>query len=468
MNDNQITGEQKLINICINLLVICITCVAVVFVGIENKTTTIVLAWIGNFVFIYGVIVFAKHEQNVLNQYFLFYIMYYLFSYSHVFLYSIGIEYEKFNLIELYSRDLINKYIVYFILCTIGMIDAFFLACKRVFKESECKEVSAASVRIVCWLLLFISAPIYLYSIIKDVTLVYASGYRAIYNVTDSGNTIVQSMAMWCIPCLFFLIYEYKKSKLKYIFVTIMLAIIIGYLYIGSRSTPIIIMMASVLFYQTCIEKISRNKILLFCLLGLVCFIFVANISVLRSQANKTLSVYINAVFSTEDIGALVVDSIGEMGSSMQIWLRLQYLVPDLYGYRYGFSYVASVLACIPSILFGGFSFVNYAALAQWITIVENETYGLGFSHLGELYYNFGWLGIPMSIFINYFLINVLSGKITYARFSKYKYVYAVCAFCIIADIARSSMYLIVRELVYGLLIPGILIILIDNGLKKE
>ena len=149
---------------------------------------------------------------------------------------------------------------------------------------------------------------------------------------------------------------------------------------------------------------------------------------------------------------------LGEFGNSAQIWLRLQKLIPDIYDYHYGFSYIASFLSCIPSVLFGGYSFAEHANLSDWITNIEHSSYGLGFSMLGEAYYNFGWLGPVGIFFVGLFIFITMSCCWLPSCLKKYSTVFSTIALYIFATNGRGAMYLEIRSVFYCIIIPAVLI----------
>ena len=69
-------------------------------------------------------------------------------------------------------------------------------------------------------------------------------------------------------------------------------------------------------------------------------------------------------------------------------------LVPSLSDYRYGTSYLVSLLSWIPTPLFGNVHPVTiYGELSWWLQNSLRLPYGPGFSMMAEAYINFGWFG---------------------------------------------------------------------------
>lgn len=423
--------------------------------------------WIGNFLFIYGLYVFNKKTGTNINQYSLFWISWFLFSFGQCFLYSIGFQYKKFDLFSIYGADIIECYLLFFIFSSLMILTAGELIIVPKNKILNIKkypqQFSDKSVKRVFWVLLFLSGSVLIPEIIEKSVVSQAYGYAQIYEDTNDTNTLVSSLSMLYIPSIFILITAYKSSKVRFFMLALLLIPVLGYLYVGTRSAPIGIILCFLYLWHIAIKPI-RGKYLF---IGILCipllFQLTSTIALIRSESDRSFVSMADSLMMNDSLIDPIVNTLGEMGGSMQVWLRLQYLIPGQYDYGYGFSYLAAVLACIPSFLLGGFSFTTYANLSSWITNVEGENYGLGFSTLGEAYYNFGWFGIIFMFFVSCFIFYMLTGDFCSKRMIRYKPALSAIVLYIFVTTGRNAMYLSIRYIVYSIMIPIIIISLIDH-----
>lgn len=142
-------------------------------------------------------------------------------------------------------------------------------------------------------------------------------------------------------------------------------------------------------------------------------------------------------------------------------------LVPQSINLKLGQSYIASFLARVPSVLLGGYSLTKYANLSQWLMETLNMSYGPGFSMHAEAYYNFGLLGIPFMFFIGWFYSKLISNNFIKGPMKKYKNVLSTIAFYLFAMNIRDSMYLTIRNEVFIVLLPILIIYLVYNTQKN-
>ena len=125
---------------------------------------------------------------------------------------------------------------------------------------------------------------------------------------------------------------------------------------------------------------------------------FIANY---RSNRDEGALSSLNKVLNNDDNP--IIQTINELGGTMNAWCLTDKAIPSLQNYGYGSSYISSVGMLIPSFMLGGLSFANYAALDIWLQNIWNMSYGPGFNIFAETYYNFGWyIGILFSFILGY------------------------------------------------------------------
>ncbi|MGE1062808.1 O-antigen polysaccharide polymerase Wzy [Megasphaera paucivorans] len=451
----------------IGCVILCIMLLA----DIDSINTTMLTAWVGNILLLYGIYVFKKYTGTHINQYSLFWISWFVFSYGQIFLYSMGITDGKYDVMMRYSTELINQYLFYFILASIFVL----IAGQRILVSNTVEpintgeiQISDITVRIVFCLMLVISASIFWSDLLSMIMLSGTYGYHAIYENREGANSLISSISMWYIPSLLVLMASYKNSKCKIFILFLLLFPALCFLYIGLRGRALAIILSVLFLWHSSIKPLNGKKTFILIGLGILFFNVIFGIAAIRDEGSRSFEFMVNSILTQHSTGNSVINSISEMGGSMQIWLMLQSLIPQQYSYDYGFSYLASLLSCIPSFLLDGFSFSKYANLSEWIMNVEGSNYGLGFSLIGEAYYNFGWFGIIALFFVGYFIFYVLSGKWGSKKLIKYQQAFAAIGLYIFITTVRDSMYLSFRYILYTIIIPIILIYLIESDRHRK
>ena len=130
-----------------------------------------------------------------------------------------------------------------------------------------------------------------------------------------------------------------------------------------------------------------------------------------RLISNKSITSLMQTIKQSQEDN-FIIETIEELGSTMYPYILTERAVPFKQDFKYGESYIASVLMLIPSQLLGGESFATKAALDTWLQDISSLSYGPGFSILAELYYNFGKIGPVMGFFIGAFYSIIFNIKL--------------------------------------------------------
>ncbi|MGL4739214.1 MAG: O-antigen polysaccharide polymerase Wzy [Sarcina sp.] len=324
-------------------------------------------------------------------------------------------------------------------------------------------EVYRKSMMYIGFILMLISAYGYFSSSIHMIVLSHSQGYTAIYDGgTKSGvSNIINTIQSFFIPGLILFISSYR-GKFKNLVVIFALVSILLPMASGARGGTISAIVAFIyLFYNLKKKKVNLFATLVIIILGIFLIMVVSFLSKYRVNPNITFSQYLNNYnpFWT---------FIGNMGFSQFPLVKTMELIPTQYAFRYGLSYLAAFVAVIPSILMFGFSMTKEAALSQWLMHTLNMTYGPGYSLVAETYYNFGYFGILFTP-----ILGIIFSKFTFSLNEKLEKTLLTVPFvAIFLSIAimstRGSVYLLIRNIFYLIIVPKILIyILYRSKLKK-
>lgn len=432
--------------------------------------------WTGILLLLWGLYVFKKLTHTNINQYSIFYLCYFIFSYGQLILFSVGIEYDKFLVLRVFPQGDVIKYCLFFCISTCFFFLGALLAIKKdlqhgkIFAEEEPSNTLLRAVKIVAWALFFIAAPIYLFGLVTNVMISITQGYNAIYDINDSSplSNIITSLSMWYVPSLFLLSWSYKQSRVAMCSITLLIAAsIICVLIIGARSTAVAMIFSYIFLWNTIIKKLNKKNVFIILLLLFLFFTILPIIQVYRGTSGKSIESFLTLLIAMYD-GNKSVEIIGELGGTMQVWLRIFEIIPSIYSFKFGESYLASLLACIPSLLMGGYSFTQDAQLAGWLQNAANMTYGPGFSMHGEAYYNFGWWGMPFMLVVGWVFFMFLNNGIIKGKLLSLKDTFSAIALCAFITTARGSMYLSIRKEIYMIVLPMLAIIVLNDTLRKR
>lgn len=423
---------------------------------------TYIICWIADFFFVLRIFDCKNIEGKLFNKYAIFIFAFYLYMFGNVLLFSLGIINIE-DLRKNYNIEAINQCLLY---ATLSFY--FFTLPVLLFKNSpptisekyyNLDYFTKKSVSIIGGILLLISMPIYWENVIDFVTTALTSGYAANYiDNNDSSAGISGNLMIFYVPMSVMLLVNCNRKLYKYLFLSLLIIPALSYMFVGGRGQAMSLLLCAIFLWLTEIIE-SRNKGKYLLIVVIIGFLLLGLFSTLREIRDYSLGspAEIISIFLDNNLLEGIISTIKEMGSTIYIWLEVEHIVPTSFNWGYGYSYLASILACIPSNLVG-YSFANDAALDVWLTEVSGANYGLGFSTFAETYYNFGYFGIILIFFVGLFVFWMLSGNISSWLDYKYRNAISAIALYIFVNTARNSLALSVRNICYGILIPMLLI----------
>lgn len=287
------------------------------------------------------------------------------------------------------------------------------------------------------------------------------NGYLSIFaneqtGISKSLSNIIDNFSLFFWPGMFLLLVtNHKNFKVFGIFAFFAFLDVILLFIIGTRSDALALILTCLWLYTTIYKKVDFKFLIILLLLGIILFRFIGVIAVFRIIEDRSLNNFISLFFNLES--NQVFEVLREFGFNI---FSLHYtikLIPHVKFYSLGYTYFASIMAIIPSLFMGGFSFSDAAALPEWLMHTLNMDYGPGYSILAESYYNFGFFGIFAMLFLGYLLFKVLFndkkgdwGIINTAFIATFLYTNLF--------IARDTSLFIFRKLFYLIIIPTFII----------
>lgn len=377
-------------------------------------------SWIIIITFIWSLWSWLKVRKELFCPYTIFLMVMYVFMTGQCFFWALHVEILPFYDLRLaFSAENILKAQIYTcISLTSFHIGALIKANLNINRNDKIINKSTINaIKIVGWILFFVSIiPTVL--VLKDmITIVLSSGYKAIYDqVSITGiNKMSDDIAKYIIPSLICLLigYSFEKSYKFYVLLAITTIYILILFFIGGRSSAVVLIITILCIWHYCIKEIRGPKVLVYGIFGYLLVSFLNAVSQLRSVIGRTLIDYFELTLSSLNKPELFINAISGMGWSMFPLIKTMELVPQYFTFRFGSSYLFSIFTIIPNLGFWDVHpSMKYCNLSTWLTNTINYPYGTGYSVVAETYINFSWLG-PIFMFVIGALISWVFTKVT-------------------------------------------------------
>lgn len=242
--------------------------------------------------------------------------------------------------------------------------------------------------------------PFYMYNLVVKMIAVALHGYSALYD-EELGVvrlfTLIGDFYVPCLICLFF-VSEYEKKRIWLIRTIILATVLLPPFFLGGRSNIMVILAIMYIIYAL-FNTINVRKLLIVGV-SLYTLLFVFGIIIrTRNEGQKNYALYTQTVKAEED--DLAVSTLVEMGWSLYPLCCVLDITPVQEDYLYGSSYLYALSSLVPNL---GFWDVHPAKLnanlGDWLKDYMGLNYGPGFSLVAEAYFNFGYLGCLILLFL--------------------------------------------------------------------
>lgn len=241
------------------------------------------------------------------------------------------------------------------------------------------------------------------------------------------------------------------KSKSDQALFLLILVYLVLFLYIGDRGGPLQLMLVIGFLYSFYIKPISFKQILVVAIFGAVIMNFIASARV---------SSFSEMTFFERGLENFKIESYFDVFSDIIITNRNLYDLVDYTcsnGFLYGYSYVTSLLAIVP--FFQGFivnefdldpTLINSAYLTKEISLGSESSFGVGTNLIGDIYVNFGLLGVVVLMFVLGDFAKEQHKKMQEGRFTNLLVYLTLISFSVY--LPRTDYFFILRPLVWLLL----------------
>lgn len=455
----------------LKMMVIILLSVFFYMISSASNVVLKTMGAIGFFELFYSILCWKRITGYSLTPYTLFLTAAYVFTFGQSILYVFDWVDPRWDLMNKYANeDLFQAQMYTLVYLGFFHIGAL-LSCKRkkvvspLFdKDLYYTSQQISGIRTIGIFFIIISIiPFFLHTL-RLFVIWRTLGYGGIYDqeAKIGFSNINNILAGYFIPGILCMLLVEKESKMKRLFwIIILLSDIIFNMMIGARTNGVILAAVILVYYHFCIKKIKAKQAVVIIVVG---YLFVSTLSIIGSIRSDTSASYKQAF--AENIGKTnaVSSSISEMGGSMFPMLHTLRLVPSIYDYKYGSSYLFSLTSIIPNMGFWDLHpAMKYGNLNAWLQEALQLGYGPGFSIVAEAYINFGSLGFLMML-----LLGWVFGKVFY--FGEYNknnplpFVLSVIFCYLVTSTVRNSFLATVRSIFYYILPIYLMVVYVKKG----
>lgn len=249
--------------------------------------------------------------------------------------------------------------------------------------------------------LAILSFPFYMYNTVIMMVVSMTMGYGAIYDGDIGTSTLFKLIGDFYVPALIslFLVSQATGKRIWLIAIITVLTAVMPPLIIGGRSNAIIILAVLFIVYSF-FHKLSLKRVVIVGLSTYFIFVVFTAISGSRGKIHRDLA---SMTEQNDDKGNPALFTLSEMGGSLQPLMHCIGILPSKMDYKYGESYLYSITTIVPNMGFWKeHPATEKANLGNWLQDYLRINYGPGFSIVAEAYYNFGYFGCLMMLFLGW------------------------------------------------------------------
>lgn len=276
----------------------------------------------------------------------------------------------------------------------------------------------------------------------------------------ESG--ILDDIAILFLPGLFLLFYsgKIKEKPAKYIFIFTIIYFVIVMMLTGSRKVKLFSIVSLFLGYNFIPKKHKKNKkyflkLILYIFLAFLLFNVLFTIRDNRFELSNIIPIFFKNIKEMKFLKDMFGEIFSETGLTLLSIASIMRLVPSVFPYQYGLTFIKT----IPSFLPIGWLIGDFFLGASSTNIIN--TYAnlpLGSSLIGDLFWNFGMFGGFFASFIFGILVAALFNLINKNNDRIGMAIY----FSIF-----SQLLMLVRAELFDIFRPLVIILIIDFILRK-
>ena len=398
---NQNKLFSSLIYSIINLLLMLVL--------INNKSNLNLTTYLSALQLVISLILIKVNKQNIISIATIFLLFSYLFHFGQSVIIAFGFNdiYAHRSILSITSNDLYVK-AMYF-----AMISHCFVTLGIVWSKPynstmlavhDNEDLMLKKLRTVSFIVLAITLFPLIYLDIQKIFAVKTGGYLSTYDTYAFGiNKYLNLFAQFARPAITMLIISFKnyKKKAKIVFGISSIYFIIMMIS-GDRGTNLIFLLTNIFVFYKIIIQIKIKTVLVILVFAYFFLGFITSISILRDTSQISIEGLIY-YYKYRSADGIIYSTLREFGSTIKTLIYAIQFTTEISDYNYGLTYVWSWLNISPKL---PESVVNYLSADFTFTRSFPVAYqdSLGGSYLGELYYNFGWMGSALAFFVGRFI----------------------------------------------------------------
>lgn len=214
----------------------------------------------------------------------------------------------------------------------------------------------------------------------------FSNGYAGVYNlvIPQMFQTLAFFFDAGCIVALM----NKRENKRHAILFWVVLVYKCITMSTGARQERIAFLIIWIMIYYFIVNDIKIRNIITLSAIVFFGVMLIHAIGNVRTSGDLSFTAIIDNLSLTSE-NSILGDMLGEFGSALTTLATTMRNIPSKVGFGYGDAYLAGALSIIPTLA----TRVGLGSAAVYVSKLPGATY-FGGSYIGELYYNFSWLGI--------------------------------------------------------------------------
>lgn len=323
------------------------------------------------------------------------------------------------------------------------------------------------------WILFAVSLPFFIQQSVQAYRIVSASGYLGLYadqlahpRIGAAGTPAI--LANFFLPAAYFLLANKRASRWAHV---VGLVSVLGYagteILLGLRYPAFMSLIILLWLLRISGRRVARGTIVW---AGFVTLLISPAIGVFRGAAGAQRLDPQILLGAFNHVGNPIVNTVSEMGSTMQITGDTFLLVPSQRGYDWGMGYLGSLSSAFPNVFWSvhpGHIYVYGDWLTQSVIPLSYlQGIGLGFSYVAETYINFGLLLAPlMAILIGFLYARLSVWGSRSTDCARWAATACLCFGC--SEWGRAEAFNVFRSFFWYALGPYLLVLLVRYNYRR-